>query len=177
VRCYAVELVPDNFAALQTNIQLNGLSDLITAFNIGLGDQPKLIDYQVEGHLKPGEGSGTANVLPPGHISSEPRVEATIETLDQLSSQMVGRCSIIKIDVDGYDLKVLQGARTFLATHRPIILGEFNGHCMGWHGQSRRDLIGFCAEAKYEAFTKAATNEFVPGISDDDSDVLLLPSK
>ena len=38
VRCFAVEMVPDNFRALVKNIKLNGLEDIITPINAGLGD-------------------------------------------------------------------------------------------------------------------------------------------
>ena len=60
----------------------------------------------------------------------------------------------MKIDVDGYDLKVLEGAVNLLTSSRPIIFGEFMKHCLAWHGQSHDDVVDFVRQFDYKVFSK-----------------------
>ncbi|MES5481345.1 FkbM family methyltransferase [Bradyrhizobium sp. INPA03-11B] len=48
--------------------------------------------------------------------------ETTMVTLDSLN---LGRCDLIKIDVEGMELKVLEGASATIRQHHPIIHAEF----------------------------------------------------
>lgn len=79
-----------------------------------------------------------------------------IETLDRLAAagQIPNGCSVIKIDTDGYDLKVLQGGTAFLRRERPIILGEFAAQCLSWHGQSLDDVRQFATEHGYTVYLR-----------------------
>ncbi len=150
----AVEAVPDNVKALRVNIGLNALNKEIRVLESAVGEVEKSIFIQVEGDLKAGQGSGTANILPDGSTYACVRQELKLTTLDLLSaSGALGLgCSLIKIDTDGYDLKVLQGATKLLAVDRPVIFGEFAAHCMRWHGQSVDDVENFSGMNGYESF-------------------------
>jgi FkbM family methyltransferase len=141
----AIEAVRDNFNALKVNLELNGLSAEIVAINTGVGDSAETVDIQVEGDLEDGQGTGTANILPQGSRYECVRQTLRMTTIDRLASTaVVARgCALVKIDTDGYDLKVLEGARDFLARERPVIFGEFAAHCLSWHGQTVQDVIQF----------------------------------
>jgi FkbM family methyltransferase len=147
----AVEAVPDNIDALLRNVDANGLNDRIKVLPVGLGDAPKTVYIQIEGDLHSGEGTGTANILPDGSTYECVRQELRIDTLDGLvaSGQLPNGCSVMKIDTDGYDLKVLQGGTGFLQRNRPVIFGEFAAHCMAWHGQSLDDVRQFASSQGY----------------------------
>lgn len=60
----------------------------------------------------------------------------------------------MKIDTDGYDLKVLQGASQLIERDRPIIYGEFAAHCMNWHGQTVGDVVDFAKAKHYSTYGK-----------------------
>jgi hypothetical protein len=60
----------------------------------------------------------------------------------------------IKIDVDGYDLNVLRGARALLRSERPVIFGEFSAHCLRWHQQSIADVIREAGEIGYSVWPR-----------------------
>jgi hypothetical protein len=44
--------------------------------------------------------------------------------LDSIKYQFSNKISVIKIDVEGYELKVLEGAEELIRLHRPVIIIE-----------------------------------------------------
>jgi FkbM family methyltransferase len=148
---FAVEAVPDNVAVLRRNVERNGLHDAITIMPFALGDQPGVAQIQVEGDLRPGEGTGTGNILPPESTWGV-RQPVEVQRLDDAG--LPPGCSVIKIDTDGYDLKVLQGGTRFLERERPLIFGEFSAHCMGWHGQTIDDIVAFAERLHYRTLCR-----------------------
>jgi hypothetical protein len=111
----------------------------------------------VEGNLKEGEGTGTANILAQATDHRCERIPLTITTLDTLghSGEIASHCSLMKIDVDGYDFFVLQGARKLLSFSRPLIFGEFSSHCLAWHGHSHDDVARYVEQFDYKVFSKS----------------------
>ncbi|HYK02420.1 MAG TPA: FkbM family methyltransferase [Thermoanaerobaculia bacterium] len=177
----AVEAVPDNVAVLRANIDLNGLHEKVQVVPFALGATAGTAQIQVEGDLHAGEGTGTANILPDQSTYECVRQEIVVRTLDELvaSGELAARCSVVKIDTDGYDLKVLQGGTRFLERDRPVIFGEFSAHCLAWHDQTIGDVLAFAREQRYETwfrtpltwdFTREAPVQF-------DQDVLLVPAE
>jgi len=154
----AVEAVPDNADALQSHISKNNLGKNIQLIRAALGECEKEIRIQVEGDLAEGEGSGTANILPDRSTYECVTQTLYLRTLDSFleAGTIPSNCSVIKIDTDGYDLKVLQGAKKLLASSRPIIFGEFSAHCMAWHGQSIIDINNFAASSGYKVLFRDA---------------------
>lgn len=156
-RVVAVEAVDDNVTALRRNIALNGLQELVTVLPVALGEESKTARIQVEGDLRAQEGSGTANILAADTTYQCVTQTIRVETLDALfaSGQIPRGCSVVKIDTDGYDLKVLQGATRFLRENRPVIFGEFAAPCMAWHGQTVEDVQAFASAHRYEVWFRA----------------------
>jgi FkbM family methyltransferase len=181
-RAVAVEAVADNVRALERNIALNAMQDQIAIVPYALGDIAKSAFIQVEGDLRAGEGSGTANILSDDTTYECVRQEIRIETLDALvdAGAIPPRCSVVKIDTDGYDLKVLQGGAEFLRRERPVIFGEFSAHCLAWHGQGLRDVRAFAASVDYAAWRRLMPGWKFAATTDDDpfdQDLLLVPNE
>jgi FkbM family methyltransferase len=153
---FCIEAVRSNYERLVHNIQLNQREKAIVAIGKGVGEREKTVEIQVEGNLKEGAGSGTANILAEDTDHPCERIPLTITTLDKLNEigKIPHRCSLIKIDVDGYDLFVLQGAGKLLSFSRPIIFGEFSSHCLAWHGHSHTDVANYVKKFDYHVFYK-----------------------
>lgn len=148
----AIEAVPDNCQALRTNVDMNKLDHHVLIYQTALGETSKTIEIQVEGDLEPGQGTGTANILPTGSTYQCTRQTLELQKLDNLA--LPPGCSVMKIDTDGYDLKVLQGGTEFIRSNRPVIFGEFSAHCMAWHGQTLVDVKAFSAANGYCVWQK-----------------------
>lgn len=151
-----VEAVPANAKALRENVRLNEAADLISVIEAAVGEEAKTVEIQVEGNLRDGEGSGTANILADDSTYECVRIPLQVRTLDGLMSEgrLPSSCTVMKIDTDGYDLKVLQGAGAFLRMARPVVFGEFSAHCMGWHGQTIADVVAFAGSLSYEVWQR-----------------------
>lgn len=71
---------------------------------------------------------------------------------DLLDIKQVEKLDFLKIDVDGYDLKVLQGAQKALQTHRPVVFVEICNWALEQHGQHGLDILSFMNELGYKGF-------------------------
>lgn len=152
VLAIAFEAVSDNVAALRRNIRQNALDSVVLVFPFGLGEVSKTVRIQVEGDLSAGAGTGTANILADNSNWGCVTQSIEIKRLDELD--LPTNCAVVKIDTDGYDLKVLEGAVAFLRHSRPVVFGEFAAHCMNWHGQSLEDVVQFCASIDYQVWMR-----------------------
>lgn len=182
-RVVAIEAIADNVDALRRNIALNDAGDLVDVIPTAIGDIAGKVDIQVEGNLKKGQGTGTANILAAGSNYECERIQIDVTTLDNLVAQgrIAPACGVVKIDTDGYDLKVLQGGRSFIQSCRPVIFGEFSAHCLKWHGQTIEDVRAFAAELGYRVWAAAGHDPITFRASFDNEkfsqDLLLVPSE
>lgn len=69
-----------------------------------------------------------------------------------VASRAIDRVSLIKIDVDGYDYKVISGAAETLRRHRPVVFIELAEYCLNEQGDSLRDIFQLFGEAGYSAY-------------------------
>lgn len=178
----AIEAVPDNVRGLEENISLNQLSDRIRTLPFAAGSTRGTQQIQVEGNLHSGQGTGTANILPENSTHECVRQEIRVETLDHLSEKglLPRGCSVMKLDTDGYDLKVLQGGREFLTRERPVIYGEFSAHCLRWHDQSIADVQNLASQHEYEVWVQRSPSWRFSSVVDQETfqqDLLLLPAE
>lgn len=80
---------------------------------------------------------------------------ATVLTLDDyVYEKGITKVSLIKLDVDGYELDVLRGARNVLSDHRPTLLMELSPYTHIERGQDIEDLLQLLAVANYTIRTQ-----------------------
>lgn len=103
-RCLAFEPIPHTYGHLVRNINLNGIGDVVTARNIGIG--------RIEGELRFTSALDTVNHVLGEREESATSIAVPIKTLDEAIG--VARPSVIKIDVEGFETSVIEGASATL---------------------------------------------------------------
>jgi FkbM family methyltransferase len=149
LRVYAFEPESQNFAILNANIALNGLQDRITAYPICLSDTLKIDRLYLSDFTAGGSchsfGAEVGFDLKP-RKSAFPQGSISV-SIDQLVSQMgLPSPHYVKIDVDGFEHKVIAGASQTLGGGKSSVrsvLVELNTH-LSEHQQviSRLEALG-----------------------------------
>jgi FkbM family methyltransferase len=112
-----VEPIPETFVHLQRNLVLNDLSNNVRACRIGLSRHTSVLRFSSE------RGCGN-HVLAAGE--NLVGIDVPVMMLDQLVADDVP--VLIKIDVEGHELAVLQGGGKTLADPRLLaVIMEING--------------------------------------------------
>ena len=137
-RVGAVEPDPHNLRFLEAHRRANRFEDRLHVMPLALSDQA--------GTLKFDRGSGTGT----GKLSGEGGLSVEVQTLDGLVERLGWLPTLVKIDVEGAELGVLEGGEAVLTESRPTILlsthgPEVHGACCAWlrdRGFSLRSLTG-----------------------------------
>lgn len=112
-KVYAFEAQRVVHQLLCGNVALNGCLN-VHAMNLGVSDAPGITKLPVFG------GGNVGAVRIEGWEDGEPLQLVSLDAFN------FPRCNLIKIDVEGMEGKVLQGAAATIARHRPLLFVENN---------------------------------------------------
>ncbi len=156
-RVHAFEPNPVVYEQLRWHVETNRLSQ-ITALPLGLGDREETLELNVPG--RGNLGAGTFSPIPAryrGEVSQ--RSAARIVRADSLPELRVAGNLVIKLDVEGFELRALRGLEPLIERHRPLLISEVNAEMLAMAGTSPAELFGFMAVRGYrpwEFFTRRA---------------------
>jgi FkbM family methyltransferase len=121
---YAFEPSPTPRRLLIEHLRMNGVSSGVTVCPVALSDvEGETTFYAV--------GISGKSALSGANIGREPeQFQVPVTTIDSYCSSQNVRPSLIKIDVEGFEFSVLNGARNTLKQFRPSVLVEL--HPMNW---------------------------------------------
>ncbi|MFI5155830.1 MAG: FkbM family methyltransferase [Chitinophagales bacterium] len=141
----SIEPVPKTFSNLKRNVAVNDLESRVELHNYGIGNESGVLRF-------------TRNLDTINHVISSvdaandsDSIEVQITTIDDM---MQGRIPLlIKIDVEGFELAVLEGARQTLSnTHLNALIIELNGSCRRY-GVNESDIHEFLVSSGFTAAT------------------------
>lgn len=136
-RVFAFEPNPRNHSFLQRHMALNGCD------NVHI-EQAAVSDANGVARFEFGTGTGT------GHLADNGTVEVRTVRLDDFCTARSIAPDAIKIDVEGAELAVLNGAEATIVAHHPVIFLSTHGPqvhraCIDWlraRGYTLRPIIG-----------------------------------
>ena len=127
---WAFEPNPANARFLRRHVQINGLANVhVTEAAVAAAEGVARFDF--------GTGSGT------GRLAAGGALEVRTLRLDDFCDAHAVAPSAIKVDVEGAEREVLEGARDTLARHRPVLFLSTHG------GEVHRACLDFMAGAGY----------------------------
>ncbi len=124
-RVLAIEPAPRSAAALESTLAANALSQA-EIVHCAIGDHDGTTDFAVPVVTSARTDTGAARIGPAcaGHDA----LQVPLRSLDSLAAEHdFARLDLIKIDVEGHERRVLDGAAAILDRHRPVLVIE-TGH-------------------------------------------------
>lgn len=139
---YAFEPDPETTIRLKEHLSQNEIKN-VTTFEFALGNTNHNVSL-----LRTAHNSGGNRI-----VSGSQGVAIEVRRLDDvIKEQNLKMPSLIKIDVEGYEMQVLQGAVETIRVSRPVIFSEVNDQLLRRNNSSARELIEFLQRAGYTVF-------------------------
>lgn len=143
-KVYAFEPLFDNFKTIQKNIKLNQLQiNRIKAFNIALGD--KRVTKEITFYKDMANNTGK------GH-----KIKIKFRTLDSYKLNP----TILKVDVEGFEMDVLNGAIETISKYKPKIIVETHSSILEKSVLRFLSKFGYSLMYKSKSWYGAANPEF-----------------
>jgi FkbM family methyltransferase len=124
-RLIAIEPVVSNAEWLRYNLALNGCLDIAQVLEVALGNECGQVEIALADDFLAGGVVGNATFGSRELYPRFPRTTVQRETLDRIWHNR-GRIDIIKLDIEGHEIKFLEGGRETISGHRPVLLIELN---------------------------------------------------
>lgn len=137
-KVYSFEPISLLHKKLNNNINLNGIRN-VTTIERGIGDR----ESEIEIFLNPEQSGLSSVVVKPGDKFVSQKIKLT--TLDKYFITRKEKISFIKIDTEGYEPRVLRGAKELINRDRPIIYIELGGD----HQQTSIEALKILKELNY----------------------------
>jgi len=146
---FAFEATQKTYNILEKTISENSIKNIHLALNaVDAKDNEDVLIYS-RGDIH-GLGNIGANSMYSGDSVANVVKSVTLDKF--VRSNSISRIDIIKIDIEGNELRALQGARECIERFRPIIFCEINPELSKKAGHEAGDLFDFIVnELKYEA--------------------------
>jgi len=155
---YAFEPHPETYKILEYNIRINNLNN-VTTFNVALGS--KISKGKIYDKLDMNRGAAT--LLRSRNVREEEGYEIEITTIDSLiENGLLPPPTLIKIDVEGFELEVLKGAEKLLRSDQaPMLCIEYST-LLHQYGGNTFDIYKFIKSVNGYSCYKFRYNKEVP---------------
>lgn len=142
------------YAKLQRNLSLNpDLSGRVRAVQA-------LLMSKIDDHMPEAIPSSWSLRAPAPNERIHPIHKGTYHSLgnaaavrldDWVKNEQINKVDFLKVDVDGFEIDVLEGALETLKQFRPLIMMEFAPYVFQERGRQFSELIGLLQQSRYHA--------------------------
>jgi FkbM family methyltransferase len=144
-KVYSFEPDSQRFQKCLKQIQLSHRTN-INCYPLALGDKTESRELRIRNSLNQG-----MNQIVPAGIVEKGASPVKVITLDEfVKEHQVARIHLIKIDVEGFEYKVLSGAVETLARFRPVLYIEIDTKNLSDHGNRPVEIFNLLKNQGYE---------------------------
>lgn len=149
VHCF--EPLPHLLDRLRTHVERNQYQKIVRIHPLALSNKTGTALINMADDLLPNQGM--ASLVVAGHPDLQRHLEVQTVTLDEFSAaERVERIALIKMDVQGAEPLVLEGARETLKRDMPDLLMEVSPLDLASLGKTSRDLIAQLEGLDYRCY-------------------------
>lgn len=130
--------------SLEKNIALNHCENIST--------QPYALNDtsgQKEFYHSEADNSGMSGLSQPENFSGKSEIVETISLDEWMASRQLDNIRVIKIDVEGSEMKVLTGMKDTLSKQQPIVFIEIINEQLNKFGYNHADIYRFFSKYRY----------------------------
>ena len=144
---YSFEPLPQNIDAFKINRDINQFS-LMELNEVCIADE----EGETEFLIPPPAESGWGRMAHRDLFSGK-KIKRPVITLDGFCRRRnISRVDLIKIDVEGYEFKVLKGAMEMIEKYRPKVCIELNEPCLLDTGTSGEEIFNYFKKRNYQMY-------------------------
>jgi len=132
---------------LETHLALNNVRN-VAVESVALSDKNDVVSF----YIQTGDVSWNSTIIEKfaGHDSFSESISVRTVTLDDYIAQSNVVPDVIKIDVEGSEFLILNGARTLFREHKPVLIMEFNPLSASAAGRTISNYVEFFREHSYK---------------------------
>ncbi len=146
-KVYGFEPDEKTYGKAKKNIALNDFQNIML-FKLGISDKKESVKlYEVDNH-----NFGMNRILTAE--SGKDLNFSVIETIsidDFVAENKIERLDFIKVDIEGYEMHAISGARKTLETHKPILFVELGYDRLIKNGTTPNEVVKILEDANYKA--------------------------
>lgn len=136
-KIFVFEPIPRLNNVIRQSVEYNDKNKKIKLITKAAGDKPAIVK------MLDNNNSSIVN-----SDDDEGLLEIEVTTLDIECADLI-KVDFLKIDVEGYELSVLNGARKLIEKNRPYVLVEVHPGYLAGYGQHHEDVISFFESYNY----------------------------
>jgi FkbM family methyltransferase len=164
----AFEPEPINYNLLLENIKLNGLQN-VTSYNVALGSEEKQTQFfQANPELANDGGHALWDIARCLEDNQNPEyvaefrkcIQVTLKRLENCLPNNLPNIRMIKIDVEGAEMAVLQGSDRILRAGVPYIICEIHDFALSQMGSNQFELRRYMYDLGYKSYAISPTGDF-----------------
>lgn len=145
-KIFAFEPQIQNYGLLKKNIEQNNITNIVT-YNLGCGDENCDIKMPI---IEDNVNWVNMGDFTPNWSIPEKYSETKSILLDEMNFNE--KIDLIKIDVQGWEKKVLMGSINIMQTYKPILIVEFEWFQLSKAGVTCQELFDYIRNNQYYIF-------------------------
>ena len=150
---YAFEPVPRSYERLMRNLEINKVKN-VKAYNLGLSDRNESLPVYIPKEI-PAEASlcqSSATEFSKGTNMQKEVIKVSLKPFDQFSEEEgLNHVDVVKIDVEGAELKVLKGMKKVLKSDNLKLFVEISPQLIELMGGTVQELIKLLSDSGFKS--------------------------